>query len=171
MTLFPTWPITAGALVVGLVAGAYADHTVMSARIDKAKAYASEQLRQREVVRAQDERIARTREQEITESLTRTLQDKENEKDRIAVERDRAVASLQDRANRKPASPGAAAAVAADCKGSTGAELSRPDAEFLTGFAARADTVRAALSQCYAQYDAAREVVNRQGVTAPSTSQ
>lgn len=40
-------------------------------------------------------------------------------------------------------------AARAKCKGATGAELSREDAEFLTREAARADELRAALSLCY----------------------
>jgi hypothetical protein len=43
----------------------------------------------------------------------------------------------------------------ATCSGSTGAELSRPDAIFLGGEAARADELRTALSACYAAYDSA----------------
>ena len=39
----------------------------------------------------------------------------------------------------------------------TGAELPRPDAEFLAGEAARADKLRAALKQCLAQYQAVRQ--------------
>lgn len=41
----------------------------------------------------------------------------------------------------------------AECKGTTGAELSRQDAEFLTREASRADTLRAALIACYAYAD------------------
>lgn len=44
-----------------------------------------------------------------------------------------------------------------DCKGSTGAELSRPDGEFLAGEAARADSIRAGLEACYAYADAIRK--------------
>lgn len=39
------------------------------------------------------------------------------------------------------------------CTGATGAELSRSDAEFLVGEAARADEVRAGLSACYQVID------------------
>lgn len=42
----------------------------------------------------------------------------------------------------------------ADCSGATGTELSRPDAEFLAGEAARADGIRAGLEACYAYADA-----------------
>ena len=48
---------------------------------------------------------------------------------------------------------------ARDCKGTTGAELSRQDAEFLTREAARADQLRSALELCYRQYDAVRGVL------------
>jgi hypothetical protein len=40
-----------------------------------------------------------------------------------------------------------------DCKGTTGSELSREDAEFLTREAARADRLRSALNICYQQYE------------------
>lgn len=40
--------------------------------------------------------------------------------------------------------------------GATGAELYRPDAEFLAREASRADRLRAALQQCYADVDAAQ---------------
>ena len=42
------------------------------------------------------------------------------------------------------------------CEGTTGAELSRPDAEFLAREAARADRLRQALAACYQQYDEVR---------------
>ena len=35
MSILPTWPIAAGALVLGLVGGAWLDHTVMASRIAK----------------------------------------------------------------------------------------------------------------------------------------
>lgn len=41
------------------------------------------------------------------------------------------------------------------CEGATGAELSKPDAEFLVREAARADAIRAGLSACYAVIDGA----------------
>lgn len=42
------------------------------------------------------------------------------------------------------------------CKGSTGRELSEPDAGFLTREAARADTLRTALDACYQYADSLR---------------
>lgn len=41
----------------------------------------------------------------------------------------------------------------ANCAGATGRELSRPDAGFLIGEAARADRLRDALTACYAAFD------------------
>ena len=43
------------------------------------------------------------------------------------------------------------------CEGTTGAELSRPDAEFLAREAARADKLRQALASCYQLYDEVRD--------------
>lgn len=56
------------------------------------------------------------------------------------------LAGLRNRAER--AAVPASGAGAEACKGATGAELSRPDAEFLAGLAARADELRAALERC-----------------------
>ena len=61
-----------------------------------------------------------------------------------------ALDSLRSRPDR---APGVSEAPRADCAGGTGAELSRPDAEFLVGEAARADRLRAALDACYAVLD------------------
>lgn len=47
----------------------------------------------------------------------------------------------------------------ASCDGATGAELSRPDAEFSVREAARADRIRAALKTCYEQYNQARDTL------------
>jgi len=63
---------------------------------------------------------------------------------RIAAERDRALGELRKRADRLPEASRAA------CEGATGAELSRPDGQFLVGEAARADELRAALQSCQA---------------------
>lgn len=52
------------------------------------------------------------------------------------------LASLRNRPDRLPEASRSA------CSGATGAELSRRDAEFLTGLAARADDLRAALDAC-----------------------
>lgn len=57
-----------------------------------------------------------------------------------------ALAGLRSRAER--AAVPASGAGAETCTGATGAALSRPDAAFLVGLAARADELRAALERC-----------------------
>lgn len=58
--------------------------------------------------------------------------------------------SLRNRPERASATDQTARS---SCAGATGAELSRSDAEFLVGEAARADEVRAGLSACYQVID------------------
>lgn len=65
---------------------------------------------------------------------------------------DRLLAALGELRNR-PERRSPAAGDIATCQGSTGADLSRPDAGFLTREAARADTLRAGLEACYLQYE------------------
>ncbi len=74
---------------------------------------------------------------------------------RIGVINDRlhtALNGLRDRPDRPV--PGA---TGTDCKGATGAELSRQDVGFLFGEAARADRLRTALGLCYSTYDSLRK--------------
>lgn len=161
MSILPTWPLAAGALAIGLVLGIGGTATVKNAKIDRMEADYAKALVKAAANRVAVGEVARNTEQEMVESLTRTLQEKENEKARIALERDVALASLRERPERRVVAPGPAAPTASDCKGSTGAELSRTDAEFLVGLAARADGIAAALGQCYAQYDSARALMDQ----------
>ena len=59
---------------------------------------------------------------------------------------------LRNRSSRHSVSPNTRTV----CKGTTGRELSEPDAGFLTREAARADTLRTALAACYQYADALR---------------
>ena len=63
---------------------------------------------------------------------------------------DTALNSLRDRPER---AAGVSEAPRIDCAGGTGAELSRPDGEFLEREAARANTIRAGLVACYEVID------------------
>ena len=58
--------------------------------------------------------------------------------------------SLRNRPERTSSLPSGSGYI---CKGATGAELSRPDGEFLSWEAARADEIRAGLMACYAVLD------------------
>lgn len=64
-----------------------------------------------------------------------------------------ALAGLRDRPER---AAGVSEGARAGCAGGTGAELSRPDAGFLAGEAARADDIRAGLVACYEVMDSVR---------------
>lgn len=157
MSLIPTWPIAVGALVLGALGGAALDHTIMSSKIDGIEKRAAEVDRQRAEIRAADELDARTKEQTLTAQVGKVQQEKTNEIDRINSRHALELDGLRRRADRRPATSGQGAAAAPACEGSTGAELSRPDAEFLIGEAARADRQRTALGACYQAYDAVRE--------------
>lgn len=152
--LIPTWPFVVGALVVGLGAGAYADHKVMQGRIDKMTIAHAEELRVREVQRVKDEVAAREEERRLTVAINNIQQGQVNEIAKIRHGYELTISGLQQRANRKPTPTGATPAPVANCQGSTGAELSREDSIFLIGEATRADEQRAALSACYQAYDA-----------------
>lgn len=153
MSILPTWPIAALALAVGVAGGAVSTRAVYVAKIEKLNAQHSEELRVREVQRAKDEVAAREEERRLVLRAGQIEQDKTNEIATIRAAHARQLGSLQNRPDRKPASPGAVPGTAPACAGSTGAELSRPDAGFLAGEAARADELRAALSACYSAYD------------------
>jgi uncharacterized membrane-anchored protein YhcB (DUF1043 family) len=164
MNLIPTWPIAAGALVIGLGVGASIDNFVMDAKlsrkeaeIEKVKREEAERVQTQLNTYADDSLKARQREQLLQATLGNQLQDLTNEKDRIATRLADATRRLQQRPDRLPATAqaGGAGAAPAACQGTTGAQLSRPDAEFLEREAARAEQLRAALSACYQAYDAA----------------
>lgn len=165
MSLLPTWPIAAGALVAGLVVGAGADHLYMDAKLSREQARYTklendhkEQERLSTLKRAEDERAARDKEQQMAARAGQIEQEKTNEIARIRADSAAAIARLSNRPDRKPASTGGVPSAAPACAGSTGAELSSRDSVFLAGLAARADEHRAALQACYRWAD---EVTNR----------
>jgi small-conductance mechanosensitive channel len=86
------------------------------------------------------------------ERLERQAEEIERTKDKqiraITGRLNATVEQLRQRPERVPVTPA--------CEGATGAELSRPDAEFLAREAARADRLRQALAACYQLYDGVR---------------
>lgn len=155
MSILPTWPIAAGALVVGLLAGTAVTRYVYQHKIDAIHAGAAEVDRQRAEIRANDERDARTKEQRWAVALAAAEQEKVNAQEQARAAGAAALNSerMRQRAERRPAPSGGAAEAATTCQGATGAELSRPDAEFLIREATRANVQRAALAACYKAYD------------------
>lgn len=99
--------------------------------------------------------LAREREQSMVSSAEKIRKDKDAQ---IASLNSR-VSSLLSELRQRPQRPSPTESPAAPStrKGATGAELYREDGVFLAGEAARADKLRAALEQCYRQYDAVRQ--------------
>lgn len=120
----------------------------------------AETERQMQDVRADDERISRANERDLSTKAIATEQGKQNEIATINARLSAALASLRSRPER-PASVGQLSSAAADCKGATGAELYREDATVALGIARDADIQRAALAACYQQYDDARAMTTQ----------
>lgn len=99
---------------------------------------------------------ARTAEKALITATEGIRRQKDAEIKVISGKLQSALSELRQRQER-PSS----ADTARDCKGTTGAELSRQDAEFLAREAARADQLRSALELCYRQYDTVRESLLR----------
>lgn len=112
---------------------------------------------QAEAMRSETARIAeashRARERAHTEAIQTATQKAHHENRRLAAELQRTLDSLHDRPDR-PAG-GAVPPPAADGLACTGAQLYRPDAEFLVRESTRADQLRAELATCHEAYDAA----------------
>lgn len=136
-----------------VIAGLLAALGVQSMRLSNAhEEYAQYKLNQGNLAR-EAERAAREKEQSWQEEATKTQEAHDEQIRIIGDQLDTALASLSKRPNRPAGNlPKASSA----CHGATGAELSRPDAEFLTRLAGRADKLRSALEACQAQYETLR---------------
>jgi hypothetical protein len=100
--------------------------------------------------------IAQIREGELTAQMDKLKRTHRDQTTRIAAAHADLVDSLRDRPDRPSDGgvPGAATAGTGPTAGCTGAQLYRPDGEFLAREAARADELRAALGVCAAAYNA-----------------
>lgn len=108
----------------------------VTAAIEQANA---ENAANREKERTAQEEIDRATQQQINETRSRN------------ASLIRELSRLRDRVARAGSNPAAGSGL--NCAGATGAELSREDAEFLIGEAARADGLRSALAACYSYAD------------------
>jgi len=104
------------------------------------------------------EQAAREREHNLQDNAAIAAKEKQDELDTTNGKLAAALERLRNRPERPAAVANGSTAPAAAAKGATGAELFRPDAEFLSREAARADGLRAALAECYRVYDAAAKV-------------
>lgn len=98
---------------------------------------------------------ALARERTLQANANRLRKEMTNEKNRLAAVQRELVDGLSDRADRP--GDGSVSTTAGAAVGCTGAELARPDAEFLVGYAADAARLQLDLKACKAAYDAARD--------------
>ena len=153
MSILPTWPIAAGALVIGLAGGAFIDHRIMQGRIDKITIAHTEELRVREVKRADDERAARTREQLLASQIGLIEQENQDAITTASTSANALIERLRKQAASKPANSGGMPQAAPACETASGRELSDSSREAVVSLAERADQQRAALGACYQAYD------------------
>lgn len=160
MKLVPDWVylVVIGVLIV-LVGTQQARVYGLKSDIATIRQQHADERSRLEQMRADAERLARETERQLSNDAAKLAKEKQDEIDRISGDLDAAVKRLREREKRQPAAAaGAVAAPAAACKGTDGSGLYAEDAEFLIREAARADQLRAALDQCYRQYDAGREI-------------
>lgn len=108
---------------------------------------------------AKDLEAARQKEQAMQASANHLRQEKDREIRNLNARAAALTNSLRERPTRPTADAGPVSNTASPGPASTsctGAGLSREDAQFLAGEAARADELRAALRQCIAQYEAVK---------------
>ena len=144
-------------LTLGFASGFTVEHWRLGLVIAKISQTQAETEKQMQAVRADDERLARANEFDLSTKVIATEQGKQNEIATINARLSAALASLRSRPER-PATAGQLSSAAADCKGATGAELYREDAAVALRIARDADIQRAALAACYQQYDDARKM-------------
>lgn len=100
---------------------------------------------------------ALTTERENHEKANTIIRQQVSEQAAIAQRLRTDLISLRNRADRASAEGHTSGSV---CQGATGAQLSRPDAEFLSWEAARADDIRAGLIACYKIIDITQRASN-----------
>ena len=109
---------------------------------------------------AEAQEAARTREQNLQIQADRLREEKDNEIRNLNARATALSNSLRDRPSRTATPPSTVSSTTGTSCPTvvcTGAGLSKEDAEFLAGEAARADELRAALQQCLRQYEAVRQ--------------
>ena len=152
------WVLLGVVLVIGAAAGGgyYKGNSAGKAEVqqlwdkEKADQYAEY---------AKGQEAARQKEQQLQTQADRLRRDKDAEIRNINARATALANSLRDRNSRASETNSSASVAGTGQAGTrcTGAELSREDAEFLAGEAARADSLRTALRQCVAQYEAASQ--------------
>ena len=148
------WIILAAAIAIGAAAaGGY--HTGKeSGMAEVQQAWDKEKTAQyAQYAKALEESVEKQQQLQLTADKLRQEKDRET---RDLVARNTALAnSLRDRQSRPAADSSAVSSTAsAGQSACTGKQLYREDGEFLVRLAREADELRAAIKQCYAQYEA-----------------
>lgn len=159
MSIVPTWPIAVGALVIGFAGGFAVEHTRLGAKIDRINADIAETERQRQLVRADDERVAREREQAMAARAGQIEQEKQNEIAAVRSSADALIERLRKQAASKPTSTGRVPAPGAACPAQPGPDIPLGSGERIVRLAERADAIRAGLAACYKWADSVEERV------------
>ena len=154
------WVILGVVLAIGAAAGGgyYKGNSAGKAEVqqlwdkEKAEQYAEY---------AKGQEAARQKEQELQAQADRLRRDKDAEIRNINARATALANSLRDRNSRTSETNSSANATGTGQAGTrcTGAELSREDAEFLAGEAARADSLRTALNPSITQYEAVKRAL------------
>lgn len=152
------WFILGAALAVAAAGagGLYKGHELGMAEVQQAW---DKEKTQQYAAYAEAQEAARQKEQDLQASADKLRKDKDAEIRNINARATALANSLRERPSRSTTEASAVSSTAsAGCAPTscTGAGLSREDAEFLAGEAARADELRAALKQCHAQYESLR---------------
>jgi hypothetical protein len=153
------WMILGAVLAIG-AAAVGGDHTGRdSGMAEVQQAWDKEKTAQYEqYAKAMEESVEI--QQQLQMGADKLRQEKDREIRDITARNTALANSLRDRQSR-PTTPAGAVSNSSGAGQSacTGKQLYREDGEFLVGVAREADELRAALKQCYAQYDAARQTV------------
>jgi hypothetical protein len=116
-------------------------------------------VQEKEATRSEVARLAeagrRQSERDLASTLNTIQRKKADEIRRLQRDADDLRLSLLNRPERPATGGGAVPADPGPAVGCTGAQLYRGDAQFLAGYAERAETVRQRLAFCQSQYDAA----------------
>jgi len=106
---------------------------------------------------AKGQEEARQREQEMQQAADKLRREKDAEIRNINARATALTNSLRDRQTRPTEASAVSSTTGARPAACSGRELFKEDGEFLTRIAAEADELRAALKQCYNQYNAVRQ--------------
>lgn len=152
------WFILGATLAVAAAGagGLYKGHELGMAEVQQAW---DKEKTQQYAAYAEAQESARQKEQEMQASADKLRKEKDAEIRNINARATALANSVRERPSRpSPETSTMPSTTSAGCAPTscTGAGLSREDAQFLAGEAARADELRAALKQCHAQYDTLR---------------